>query len=248
MGAEIALITPVHRNVPLSAQQPIRESGAALLIGGVSSDASSPAVMPMLRTMGFSPFAPGAMAPSQPPLVESGQASSAPASVVSLGDLAAALPPQQAVPHTPACHASSTGDAELTQLTPLRMVRMPHIGVPPPCVTLLAEAGVSAENLADLPWGVLENIACKVDGMGVAQSCVTLLRDVLHARLQADLEGRSGRSSKTESRSSSCVGSKSGSRSGGGKAESVLPHVPQSVAFGGLQQQAAGVHSAGRCR
>ena len=30
VGAEIALITPVHRNVPLSAQQPIRESGAAL--------------------------------------------------------------------------------------------------------------------------------------------------------------------------------------------------------------------------
>ena len=28
---------------------------------------------------------------------------------------------------------------------------------------------------------------------------------------------------------------------GSGKAESVLPHVPQSVAFGGLQQQAAGV-------
>ena len=39
VGAEIAPITPVHRNVPLSAQQPIRESGAALLIGGVSSDA-----------------------------------------------------------------------------------------------------------------------------------------------------------------------------------------------------------------
>ena len=32
IGAEIALITPVHRNVPLSAQQPIRESGVAMLI------------------------------------------------------------------------------------------------------------------------------------------------------------------------------------------------------------------------
>ena len=87
VGAEIALITPVHHNVPLSAQQPIRESGAVLLIGGVSSDASSPAVMPMLRTMGLSPYATGAVAPSQPLPVEGGQASSAPASVVSLGDL-----------------------------------------------------------------------------------------------------------------------------------------------------------------
>ena len=82
VGDEIALITP-HRNVPLSAQQPICESGAALLIGGVSSDASSPEVMPLLRTMGFSPFAPGAVAPSQPPLVEGVQASSAPAAVIS---------------------------------------------------------------------------------------------------------------------------------------------------------------------
>jgi hypothetical protein len=65
------------------------------------------------------------------------------------------------------------------------MVRMAQIGVPPPCVTLLAEAGVSAENMRDLPWGVLENMVCKVEGMGVVQ--LTLLR-VLHARLQAELE------------------------------------------------------------
>ena len=105
---------------------------------------------------------------------------------------------------------------------------MAQIGVPPPCVTLLAEADVSAENMRDLPWGVLENIVCKVEGMGVVQ--LTLLR-VLHARLQAELDGRSGRSSKTGSRSSSRAGSKSGSRSCGGKAESALPHVPQSVAL-----------------
>ena len=106
VGDEIALITP-HRNVPLSAQQPIRESvsGAALLIGGVRSDASSPEVMPLLRTMGFSPFAPGAVAPSQSPLGEGVQGSSAPAAVISLGDLAAVLPPQQTVPHAPEYHA-----------------------------------------------------------------------------------------------------------------------------------------------
>ena len=53
-------------------------------------------------------------------------------------------------------HAS---DAELAHLTSLRMVRMAQIGVPTACVTsLLAGAGVSAENMRDLPWGVLENI------------------------------------------------------------------------------------------
>jgi hypothetical protein len=39
VGEEIALITPSNRNVPLSSQQPIRESGAAVLIGGASEDA-----------------------------------------------------------------------------------------------------------------------------------------------------------------------------------------------------------------
>ena len=45
---------------------------------------------------------------------------------------------------------------------------MAQIGVPPPCVTLLAEAGISADNLADLPWAVLENIVRDVSGMGAA--------------------------------------------------------------------------------
>ena len=79
---------------------------------------------------------PGAVAPSQPPLVDGVQASSGSAAVVSLGDLAAVLPPQQAVPHAPEYHASGAGDAELAQLTSLRMVRMAQIGVPPrvsPC-------------------------------------------------------------------------------------------------------------------
>ena len=61
---------------------------------------SSPAVMPMLRTMGFSPYVPVAMAPSQPPLAGGGQISSSPASVVSLGDLSAAVPLQQVVAHS----------------------------------------------------------------------------------------------------------------------------------------------------
>ena len=84
LGAEIAPITPVHRNVPLSAQQPIRESGAAMLIGGGSSDASSPAVMPMLRTMGFSPYQPVAAAPPQP-LLSGGERDSASRQIYSSG-------------------------------------------------------------------------------------------------------------------------------------------------------------------
>ena len=51
VGADIALITPVHRNVPLSAQQPIRESGVALLIAFVVS-----AQMPARRGVGFIGF------------------------------------------------------------------------------------------------------------------------------------------------------------------------------------------------
>ena len=56
VGEEIVLVTPVSRNVPLAVQQLIRESGAAVLLGGSSADATSPAVLPLLRTMGFSPF------------------------------------------------------------------------------------------------------------------------------------------------------------------------------------------------
>ena len=106
VGKEIALITP-SRNVPLSEQQAVRESGAAVFIGGASADASSPEVMPLLRTMGFSPFVPGAAPPPHPTLgLPGSQASSVPAAVVSLGDLTAALPPS---PHAPGCH-TSTGD------------------------------------------------------------------------------------------------------------------------------------------
>ena len=71
----------------------------SLLHAGASSDASFPAVMPMLRTMGFSPYQPVAVAPPQPPssLVE--QVTLKPASVVSLGDLSVAIPLQQASEH-----------------------------------------------------------------------------------------------------------------------------------------------------
>jgi hypothetical protein len=81
LGVETSLQA---RKVPLSAQQPIRESGAAMLIAGGSSDASSPAVMPMLRTMGFSPYQPVAAAPPQP-LLSGGERDSASRQIYSSG-------------------------------------------------------------------------------------------------------------------------------------------------------------------
>ena len=146
-----------------------------MLIAGASSDASSPAVMPMLRTMGFSPYQPVAAAPPQPPLSGVGQVTSTHASVVSLGDLSAAVPLQQALAHSPEYQThSGAGVAELARLTSARMLRMAQMGVPPPCVTHLAEAGISADNISDLPWAVLANIVQEISVMGVAQ--LTLLR------------------------------------------------------------------------
>ena len=99
VGEEIALVTPVNRNVPLAAQQLIRESGAAVLLGGSSTDATSPAVLPLLRTMGFSPFMPGAGAPALVWGVR--QFTSPPTSVVSLSALAAGLSPNAAARRGP---------------------------------------------------------------------------------------------------------------------------------------------------
>ena len=239
VGAELEMLTPAHRgviavyrSVPLSAQQSAGGSEAVLLTGGVGSDASPPAVGPMLRTMDLSLYPPVVVAPSQPLPGGDGQALSA--SVVSLSDLPAELQLQQVVAHSTAGHASDAGVVEITRLKASRRVGMTQIGVPPPCRTLLAEAGVYAENLADLPWTVLDSIVGEASGMGVAQ--VTLLR-VLHERLQAE-DARSGRSSRSGSRPSSRKGSKAGSRSGGGKQGAVRPHVPQQV-----QQQHTGVLS-----
>ena len=63
--------------------------------------------------------------------------------------------------------------AELARLTSARMLRMAQMGVPPPCVMYLAEAGISADNMTDLPWAVLENMVQEISGMGVAH--LTLL-------------------------------------------------------------------------
>ena len=124
--------------------------------------------------------------------------------------------------------ASDAGVAEITRLTAAQRVKMAQIGVPPPCLTLLAKAGVYAKNLADLPWMVLDSMVGEASGMGVAQ--VTLLR-MLHERLQAE-DARSGRSSRSESRSSSRTGSKAGSRSGSGR-QDVVPRTPACAAAGG---------------
>ena len=239
VGEEIALVTPVSRNVPLAAQQLIRESGAAVLLGGSSADATSPAVLPLLRTMGFSPFMPGAGAPA--PMSEVVHSSPS-TSVVSLSALAAGLPLQRVGVQSPANQAGGTGESELARLMASRVLGMAEIGVPPPCIAVLSEAGVHAGNMADLPWEVVHSTVSSVSGVGVAH--LTLLQ-ALHARLQA---AREARSSKSGSRSNSRASSKAGSRSGvsGQGAGSVRLHVSQSVAFGSQQQQAAaGLAAAG---
>ena len=121
------------------------------------------------------------------------QTASVPASVVSLADLSAEL----LLPT--AYQAGEAGVAEIMRLTETRKVGMAQIGVPPPCLTLLAEAGVYAGNLADLPWTVLDSMVGEASGMGLVQ--VTLLR-TLHERLQAG----SVRGSRSGSRSSSRTG------------------------------------------
>ena len=128
--------------------------------------------------------------------------------MVSLGDLSAGLPPQYGAYDFTAYHAVDMSG--LARFTEARKLGLAQIGVPPPCIAFMAEAGVSMDNVADLPWETLEGLVCEVSGVGRVQLA---LLQALHARLQAELEARSGRSSRSGSRTSSHTGSKSGARS-----------------------------------
>ena len=162
--------------------------------------------------------------------------SSSPAAVVPLSAIGADVQLQGVVAQPTAGQVAGAGESELAQLTASRVLGMAEIGVPPPCIAVLSEAGVHAGSVADLPWEVLESTVSSISGVGVAH--LTLLR-ALHSRLQA---ARAARSSKSGSRSNSKASSKAGSRSGlSGYGLSVAPsHVSQSVAFGSQLQQGAG--------
>ena len=189
-------------------------------------------VLPLLQSMGFSPYVQGAGAPVQPAPATGGALPAQPAVVMPLSAFKAGLPEQGAVAQASAGVGGKAGESELEQLSHSRMFGLVEVGVPPHCVAILTREGVNAGNMADLTWEVLSSIVDGVSGVGRAQ--LTLLQ-ALHTRLQT---ARVARSSRSGSRASSRAGSKAGSRSGVGGIGpgSVPPHVAQSVAFG-LQQQ-----------
>jgi hypothetical protein len=228
---EITLVTPDSRNVPLSAQQGARESGAVRLLG--ASSAESPVVPPLLRTMGFSPGGQGAGPLPQPAPAGGDVLPSSPTAVVPLSALTAGLLQQRVVAQNPANQAAGVSESELAQLTASRVLGLAEVGVPNSCIVALSEQGVNAGNMADLPWGVLVDIVSGGIAVGVTQ--ITLLQ-ALHTRLQ---RAREARSNKSDSRSNSRASSRAGSRSGvsGIGVGSVLPHGAQPVAQGMQQQQ-----------
>ena len=208
VGDELALLSPAGHDSPPLEQQPADGASLALLDAGAGPEMSPIAAMPMLRLEGTSPSLPALGAPPQPPGLSGLHPPSAQASVVSLGDLSAGLPPQYGAYDFTAYHAVDVSG--LARLTEARKLGLAQIGVPPPCIAFMAEAGVSMDNVADLPWETLEGLVREVSGVGRVQLA---LLQAMHARLQAELEAKSGRSSKSSSRTGSHTGSKSGARS-----------------------------------
>ena len=104
--------------------------------------------------MNTSPRQPVPLVPPQPPLVSELHSPSAPASVVSLKDLSADLPLQHGAYHFPAYHFIDVSG--LARLAADRKLGLVRIGVPPPRIAFMAEAGISVDNVADLPWTTLE--------------------------------------------------------------------------------------------
>ena len=225
---EITLVTPDGRNVPLSAQQGSRDAGAARLLG--TSIADSPVVPPRQRTMEFSPSGQVVRSPPRPAL----EGEVLPVSVgachsVPLGALTAGLPQRGVGPQGPAIQVSGVGDTELDRLMASRVLELAEMGVPNGCIVALSRVGVSAGNMADLPWEMLVELVS-----GSSEVGITILQK-LHARLR---QAREARSQRSDSRSNSRASSREGSRSGvsGIGAEAVLPPGAQPAA-GEVQRQ-----------
>ena len=131
---------------------------------------------------------------------------------------------------------SSTGSAvaALSRLASDRALELSTLGVPSVCATYLAEAEVSAEALAALPWEVVEQQVAGVSGVGPFH--MQLLR-VAWDRLPRD--GRS----KASSRASSKRGSRSGSQLGAatvgsaGRGAACEPEATRGQCGGGQHRQ-----------
>ena len=183
VGDELVLLTPVGHEPPPSEQRPASGSSLALPNGGADPEATPIAALPMRHLVDASPRQPVPLAPPQPPLVSGVHSPSAPASVVSLKDLSTDLLLQHGAYHFPAYHSIDVSG--LARLAKARKLGFARIGVPPPCIAFMAEAGISVENVADLSWTTLEGLVREVSGVGLVQ--LTLLQ-ALHTRLQAELD------------------------------------------------------------
>ena len=91
--------------------------------------------------------------------------SSSPAAVVPLSAIGADVQLQGVVAQPTAGQVAGAGESELAQLTASRVLGMAEIGVPPPCIAVLSEAGVHAGSVADLPWEVLESTVSSISGV-----------------------------------------------------------------------------------
>ena len=130
VGDELALLSPAGHDSPPLMQQPADGASSALLDAGARPEASPVAAMPMLRLEGTSPGQPALVAPPQPLGLGGLQPPSAQASVVSLGDLSAGLPPQYGAYDFTAYHAVDV--SSLARFTEARKQGLAQIGVPPP--------------------------------------------------------------------------------------------------------------------
>ena len=143
VGDELALLSPVGHDSPPVEQRPAGGASLALLDAGAGPEVLPIAAVPMRRLEDTSPSRPTLLAPPQAPVLGGSHSPSAQASVVSLGDLSAGLPPQYGAYHFPAYHAVDVSG--LARLTEARKLGLAQIGVPPPCVAFMAEAGVSMD-------------------------------------------------------------------------------------------------------
>jgi hypothetical protein len=130
VGEELALLSPAGHDPLPSMRQPADGASLVLLDAGAGLGESPIAAMPTLRLDDTSLGLPVLVAPPQPLGLGGLQPPSAQASVVSLGDLAAGLPPQYGAYDFTAYHAVDV--SSLARFTEARKLGLAQIGVPPP--------------------------------------------------------------------------------------------------------------------
>ena len=138
------------------------------------------------------PPQPVPLASLQPPLVSEVHPPSESVSVMSLKDLSTDLPLQYDAYHLPG-YQHSVDVSGLTRLTAARKLGLAQIGVPPPCIAFMAEAGVSVDNVTDLPWTTLEGLVREVGGVGPGAGAAHPAATCEHCMRVCRLSWRRGR-------------------------------------------------------